>query len=95
MVARAWRPAGTARQITAVAADGDRTPLLSLIRAPTTIIHGRDDPLVPVAAGEDLARCISGASADIVTGMGHDLPLQLLQRFADRIAAAVFKQETP
>jgi pimeloyl-ACP methyl ester carboxylesterase len=69
-----------------VAADGDLTPLLARITAPTRIVHGSDDPLVPVAAGEDLARRIRGASADIIPGMGHDLPLELLPRFADDIA---------
>jgi pimeloyl-ACP methyl ester carboxylesterase len=86
-VARAWRPAGTARQITAVAADGDRSALLGCIAAPTRVIHGHDDPLVPVACGHDLVRRVPGAQADIVPGMGHDLPLPLLQRFADGIAA--------
>jgi pimeloyl-ACP methyl ester carboxylesterase len=85
-VQRAWRPAGTARQLTAVIADGDRTPMLAGIRAPTRIIHGEADPLIPVAAGHDLVRCIAGAVADMVPGMGHDLPLQLLPRFAAGIA---------
>ncbi len=85
-VRRAWRPAGTARQIVAVVADGDRSPLLPLISAPTRIIHGEADPLVRVAAGHDLAQRIRGAVADIVPGMGHDLPLQLLPRFAEGIA---------
>jgi pimeloyl-ACP methyl ester carboxylesterase len=86
-VTRAWRPAGTARQLCAVAADGDRTPLLRHIVAPTTVIHGRDDPLVPVACGEDLAHRIAGARLELIPGMGHDLPLALLPRFADAIAA--------
>jgi pimeloyl-ACP methyl ester carboxylesterase len=86
-VQRAWRPAGTARQLAAVAADGDRTPLLGRIHAPTLVIHGEADPLVPVAAGRDLAARIAGAQADVVPGMGHDLPVQLLPRFADAIAA--------
>ena len=85
-VQRAWRPAGTARQLMAVAADGDRSALLPRIQAPTAVIHGLADPLVPVAAGRDLAARIAGARADFVPGMGHDLPLQLLPRFADTIA---------
>jgi pimeloyl-ACP methyl ester carboxylesterase len=85
-VDRAWRPAGTTRQITAIVGDGDRTPLLASIRAPTRVIHGRDDPLVPVAAGYELVARIQGAVADIVPGMGHDLPAQLLPHFADGIA---------
>ena len=47
---------GTARQMVAIAADGDRSPLLGAIRMPTQIIHGQADPLVPVAAGRDLKR---------------------------------------
>lgn len=85
-VQRAWRPAGTARQITAVIADGDRTPMLGAIRAPTRVIHGEADPLIPVAAGHDLVRRIAGAVGDFVPGMGHDLPLELLPRFAAGIA---------
>ena len=43
-------------------------------RAPTRMIHGEADPLIPVARGHDLARRIAGADADFVAGMGHDLP---------------------
>ena len=85
-VQRSYRPAGTARQLMAVAADGDRSVLLPLIQSPTQIIHGLADALVPVAAGRDLAVRIKGARIDLVPGMGHDLPAQLLPRFADAIA---------
>ncbi|HMO44629.1 MAG TPA: alpha/beta hydrolase [Rubrivivax sp.] len=83
---RAYRPAGTARQLVAVAADGDRSPLLQRIVAPTRVIHGEADPLVPLPAAHDLVRKIAGAVADIVPGMGHDLPLPLLPRIAEGIA---------
>ncbi len=86
-VARAWRPAGTARQLAAVVADGDRRALLPLISAPTVVIHGEADPLVPVQAGRELAQQIAGAEADFIAGMGHDLPLPLLPRLAERIVA--------
>jgi pimeloyl-ACP methyl ester carboxylesterase len=86
-LARAFRPAGSARQLLAIAADGDRTPLLARIQAPTQVIHGVDDPLVPAASGHDLLRRIAGAQGDFIEGMGHDLPLPLLDRFAERIAA--------
>jgi pimeloyl-ACP methyl ester carboxylesterase len=87
MVTRAWRPDGTARQLAAVLADGDRSALLPRITAPTLVIHGQDDPLVPAAAGIDLASRIPGATSDLVPGMGHDLPAALLGRFADGIRA--------
>src|SRR6187549_2276568 len=39
-VRRSYRPAGTARQMVAIAADGDRTSLLGTLRPPTHVIHG-------------------------------------------------------
>jgi pimeloyl-ACP methyl ester carboxylesterase len=80
-VQRAWHPAGSARQLLAVVADGDRSALLPHIQAPTLVIHGVDDPLIPLACGQDLARRIAGAQSDFIPGMGHDLPEALLGRF--------------
>ena len=51
-----------------------RVERLRRIRVPTLVIHGADDPLVPVAAGEHTAQMIPGAKLEIVQGMGHDLP---------------------
>jgi pimeloyl-ACP methyl ester carboxylesterase len=87
-VRRSYRPQGTARQMSSIAADGDRTPLLAGIRTPTQVIHGEHDPLVPVAAGLDLASKIAGAKIDVIEGMGHDLPAALWPRFADDVASA-------
>ena len=87
-VRRSHRPQGTARQLVAIAADGDRSALLRGIRQPTQIIHGAQDPLVPVAAAHDLAAKIEGARLDVINGMGHDLPPPLWPRFADGIGAA-------
>ena len=77
--------AGVTRQLTAIAADGDRTPLLGRIRVPTQVIHGQADPLVPLACGRQLAQVIAGARLDAVEGMGHDLPAPLWPLFVDRI----------
>ena len=86
-VRRSYHPQGVARQLVAVAASGDRSPLLARISAPTLVLHGRDDPLVPVACGVDLANKIPGARLEVVDGMGHDLPLPLIPGFAASIAA--------
>ncbi|KPF47177.1 alpha/beta hydrolase [beta proteobacterium AAP121] len=85
-VQRSWHPQGTARQLLAVVADGDRSALLPQIGAPTRIIHGLADPLVRVEAGRELLQRIRGAQGDFIPGMGHDLPLALLPRFVDGIA---------
>jgi pimeloyl-ACP methyl ester carboxylesterase len=54
--------------------------------APTLVIHGADDPLVPLAAGRDTAQNIPGAELLVIEGMGHDFPEALMPRLATVIA---------
>lgn len=82
---RANYPQGLGRQTVAILASGSRMPLLPKINAPTLIIHGDKDPLVHVAAAYNLARYISGAKLEIISGMGHDLPPQLLPQLQQMI----------
>lgn len=85
-VRRAYEPAGTARQLLAIIASGDRRKLLHTITAPTLVLHGADDPLVPLAAGRDTAQNIPGAQLQVIEGMGHDFPDALMPRLAQAIA---------
>lgn len=66
-------PEGVARQLAAIQASGSRAELLATLRIPTLVIHGADDPLVPVAAGQDTARRIPSAHLEVIPGMGHDV----------------------
>jgi len=77
---------GTARQLLAILATGDRRPLLAGITAPTLVLHGADDPLVPIAAGVDTTANIPGARLEVIPGMGHDFPPGLMARIATRVA---------
>ena len=86
---RASYPQGLGRQTVAILASGSRMRLLPKIKAPTLIIHGDQDPLVPVAAAYNLARYIPGAKLEIISGMGHDMPPQLLPRLQDLILSHV------
>ncbi len=70
---RAWRPAGTYRQMLAIIASGDRSRELRQLTTPTLVLHGAADPLVPVSSARDLARKIPGAQLSIIEHMGHDL----------------------
>lgn len=83
---RGWYPQGVARQMAAIVADGDRRPMLKSIGVPTLVIHGEGDPLVPLAGGRDTADNIPGARLLTIPGMGHDLPLGLVDTLADAIA---------
>lgn len=70
---RCWDPGGTARQLLAIAASGDRAEGLPSLRVPTLVIHGDRDPLVGVSGGERTAELVPGAELLVLEGMGHDL----------------------
>jgi pimeloyl-ACP methyl ester carboxylesterase len=73
-VRRSYRPDGWTRQFIAIQSAGNRTWALRRIRAPTLVMHGADDPLIPAAAGRRTAANIPGARLKIIPGWGHDLP---------------------
>ena len=84
---RSFYPQGAARQISAIVDDGDRRKRLAKVTTPTLVIHGVHDPLVPVEGGRDTAAAIPNAELIEINGMGHDLPLELVDQIADAIAA--------
>jgi pimeloyl-ACP methyl ester carboxylesterase len=88
-------PGGVARQLVAIAASGDRSALLRTIVVPTLVIHGAADPLVPLACGVDTARLIPGAHLEVIEGMGHDVPSQLIERLTALIDAHAHGKMTP
>ena len=71
---RCYYPMGFAHHMLAIMACGSRVDLLRRIRAPSLVVHGTDDPLVPLAAGQHTAAHIPGAELKVIRGMGHDLP---------------------
>jgi pimeloyl-ACP methyl ester carboxylesterase len=82
---RGRNPAGAARQLAAIIASGDRTPLLRTISAPTLVIHGKQDRLVPLSGGRATARAIPGSRLLVIDGMGHDIPRGAWPRMLDAI----------
>ena len=55
------------------------------MRVPTLVIHGTEDPLVPVAHGIETAALVPGAELLVIEGMGHDLPRAVWPRVIDAI----------
>jgi pimeloyl-ACP methyl ester carboxylesterase len=82
---RCSHPTGVARQMLAVLASGSRVEGLRRVTAPTLVIHGTDDPLIPVAAGVETARLVPGAELLLIEGMGHDLPRAVWPRMIEAI----------
>jgi len=88
---RCYYPAGFARQYAAVVASGERRAKLATITAPTVVIHGEDDPLVPVSGGRDTAEHIASAELRVIPGMGHDIPPALYDEIVSGILRAVYR----
>jgi pimeloyl-ACP methyl ester carboxylesterase len=65
----------------------DETAALALggIRAPTAVVHGADDPFVPVSLSRRLAAAIPGATLTLLRDAAHFTPLDA----PDRVTAAI------
>ncbi|MEM1147610.1 MAG: alpha/beta hydrolase [Pseudomonadota bacterium] len=88
---RSFNPTGVARQMSAIVASGDFRKYTRSIKAPTLVIHGSKDPLVPIEGGRDVAKLVRGARFEVIEGMGHDVPPRFLpqvtQHLLDHFAA--------
>jgi pimeloyl-ACP methyl ester carboxylesterase len=82
---RSFNPPGVARQLHAINCSGNRTKRLRQLDLPALVVHGTADPLVRPVGGRETARAIPGARLRMIEGMGHDLPPELHERFADEI----------
>jgi pimeloyl-ACP methyl ester carboxylesterase len=92
---RCFCPGGTARQLAAIVASGDRTRELASITAPTLVVHGKADRLLPAAGGVATAEAIPAARLELIDGMGHDLPVELWPHIADLIAENAARTKPP
>ena len=84
---RAFHPAGSMRHAAAFALQPDRTELLGKVTAPTLVIHGESDTVVNPSGGRATAAAVPGAKLHMVPGMGHEIPTQLHEEFADLLAS--------
>lgn len=82
---RSTSPAGIRRQIAAIIATRDLREWTRKIAAPSLVVHGSDDPLVPLANGLDIAATIKNSRREVIEGMGHDLPPRFLATITKHI----------
>ena len=83
---RSYYPAGVGRQFAAIMANGSRVDMLKKLSVPTLVLHGADDPLVPVEAGTHTAAQIPGSTLTVIPGMGHDIAPGLIPILVEAIA---------
>ncbi|WP_308198654.1 alpha/beta hydrolase [Hoyosella sp. YIM 151337] len=88
-IERSYYPQGMVRQLAAVLGSGSLRPYAARIQAPTTVIHGTNDPLLKPACGRAVARAIPGSRLVMIDGMGHDLPTSVVPTLADEILATI------
>ncbi len=82
---RSIYPEGPVRQMAATMASREREELLKAIERPTLVLHGRDDPLIPLAGGEDTAFLIPGAELKVIDGMSHAVEPVLVPILLDAV----------
>jgi pimeloyl-ACP methyl ester carboxylesterase len=71
-------PNARMQQFSAIAASGSRLSELAQIQAPTLVIHGTADPLVPLVHAKVYAPLIPNAQTLWLEGIGHELPNGIL-----------------
>ncbi|MFS4466355.1 alpha/beta fold hydrolase [Maribacter sp. 2210JD10-5] len=62
-----------------------REEKLKTVSVPTLIIHGVQDPVMPIAHGKKMAKIIPNADTLYIENMGHDLPYHAMGRITDKI----------
>lgn len=71
---RCFYPLGTLQQLNAILASGSIARFSKKVKAPTVVMHGSADGLLPSSQGRVVAKSIPNATFHLIEGMGHDIP---------------------
>lgn len=82
---RAYRPMGAMRQYAAIMSQPRWHEQLEKVAAPTLVLHGEIDPLLPPECGKDIARRIPNSEYTEIKNWGHDIPNRLIPEITDHI----------
>ncbi len=69
----------------AIGASPSRLNRLADINLPTLVIHGTEDPILPLDHGMALADNIPGATTLIMEGVGHEIPEALMPEIVSKM----------
>jgi pimeloyl-ACP methyl ester carboxylesterase len=65
----------------------DTQARLGAITAPTLVVHGTEDKMIPVANGELIASLVPGSRLEILDGVGHMFWWEQPERSAELVRA--------
>lgn len=90
---RGFDPDGLVRQQTASLVGHFENPPYRLdhlknIEAPTIVVQGTEDPIVPVASATDIVVRVPNAELRLIDGLGHFIPEALIPEILDAILVA-------
>ena len=94
MVARGFYPQSMGRQMMAVFKTGDRSDAVATITAPTLVIHGAEDILLPPQHGAHTAQLIGGSELVVYDSMGHNIPDEVLPKLLQKMTLHMQKADT-
>ena len=75
----------------AIELSGSRYESLSKLNIPVLVVHGKQDPVIPIEHGRKMAAIIPQADSLWLDNMGHDLPDALLDTVAKQIIDHISK----
>ena len=78
---------GYARQLITILASKNRIKRVKLIKAPTLIIHGQEDPVINVKNSYKMHQLIPNSELVIIPNMRHLIEEEILDQFKDKLVS--------
>ena len=82
---RGFYPESMQRHLMAIFKTGDRSDEVATIAAPTLVLHGADDGLVPPEHGRHTASLIPDSRFLLIEGMEHNMPEDIIPLLVDEM----------
>ena len=91
---RGFYPESMQRHLMAIFKTGDRSAEVATITAPTLVLHGADDGLVPPVHGQHTASLIRNARFLLIERMAHNMPEDIIPKLVTEMTGHMDSVET-
>ena len=91
---RGFYPESMQRHLMAIFKTGDRSSEVATIAAPTLVLHGADDGLVPPEHGRHTASLIEDSRFLLIEGMAHNMPEDIIPTLVSEMTRHMGAAET-